>query len=911
MTNVKNIFWKKSILYAIIWIFSSAVLFSQTDNYGADEANKRFIPSLGILGGRTDFDYLRLKNHPSNSGVPLGGIGVGNIQFAPDGRFVRIGMNNMHIPVPKTKASFFTIWQKTTKGVSVKRLVRDEQKQYGLEGVKDTWYTGLFPTTELGFGNEFGVITPIIRAYSGLIPHNIKDSSLPVVFFEIEVQSKEDADISIAFSWEDLIGNGLKEPESIEGMDGQIFGPFGREKLVNGEYWPDRKPVTTFSESKSYPDLKGVRQFASSPLIPIKATFQNYVHEVVILAENKDDVTITTLPAFNIDKGDKAWTYFADNGTFSESESDIDKLSFKDCKGGSAVAVKTSLNAGEKKTLQFMLVWYCDELKIDKENASPGSYWRGGSDYGKYFHNFFDRIDQLISYSYKNKDRIKKETYELIEAVMESSLPDWYKFKLINSSHVIYTNMILNKKGDVTVNEGGMGGLAGTMDQRISSHPFYQKFFTQLDRSEMDIFADMQAGDGSISHFIGHYYVGMGTVGGRMPTENNWMLDNTEGWIIQLAKDYEQTGDLNYLRKYAGRVKNGMVFLKSKMPEGIEIPIGPTTYDDFTHPPVYSYGASMYLASLKAAKAIAEAINDNEWARECEEQFKRTQLEIIRMLWNGRFFSYGCEIDGSGRLDHILFTGQLAGEFISRYCGWGDILPLDIIEASLISQFKISLYNTPDYYANKVWDIDSGRGIDKEGSQCWPFYLESYTAYTALQAGYLDDAMEIMRHIQLVNLRKGWTWCQNLWNPAEMNYMTAPVTWFSIDLFAGAGLNVPKKELHLAPVVKGKDPVVLPLFYPGFWAKLTLNPKTKKASLKIIKTFGDENITIERLVVQPTGKPTTAQKAIEIKPFTIKAGNALELSSWWNELTDSDLKKGILKEADKVDFKYVDRDKYL
>lgn len=30
--------------------------------------------------------------------------------------------------------------------------------------------------------------------------------------------------------------------------------------------------------------------------------------------------------------------------------------------------------------------------------------------------------------------------------------------------------MILNE-GDVTINEGGMGGLAGTMDQRISSHP--------------------------------------------------------------------------------------------------------------------------------------------------------------------------------------------------------------------------------------------------------------------------------------------------------------------------------------------------------------------------------------------------------------------------------------------------------
>lgn len=100
---------------------------------------------------------------------------------------------------------------------------------------------------------------------------------------------------------------------------------------------------------------------------------------------------------------------------------------------------------------------------------------------------------------------------------MESTLPDWYKFKLINSGYVIYTNMVLNKKGDVMVNEGAMGGLAGTMDQRISAHPFYQKFFTQLDRSEMDIFADAMDPEGYILHFIGHYYVGMGTVGGRVP----------------------------------------------------------------------------------------------------------------------------------------------------------------------------------------------------------------------------------------------------------------------------------------------------------------------------------------------------------------------------------------------------------
>lgn len=290
-----------------------------------------------------------------------------------------------------------------------------------------------------------------------------------------------------------------------------------------------------------------------------------------------------------------------------------------------------------------MLAWYYPELKVDRRSDPPEFYWAGGSDYGRYFHNFFSGLSSLVRYGACERERLCAQTVEWQRPVLESTLPDWYKFKLINSGYVIYTNMILNKKGDVTVNEGGMGGLAGTMDQRISSHPFYQKFFTQLDRSEMMIFADAQQTRGNITHFIGHYYFGMGTVGGRIPTEEGWMIDNTGGWIIQLAKDYEQTGDMEYLRRYAGRVYNGMEFLRSLMPEGLEIPIGGTTYDDFHHPPVYSYGATIYLATLKAARVVAAAMGDEVRVKTYEEQYARTQKELIRMLWNGRFFAYGCE----------------------------------------------------------------------------------------------------------------------------------------------------------------------------------------------------------------------------------------------------------------------------
>lgn len=121
-----------------------------------------------------------------------------------------------------------------------------------------------------------------------------------------------------------------------------------------------------------------------------------------------------------------------------------------------------------------------------------------------------------------------------------------------------------------------------------------------------------------------------------------------------------------------------------------------------------------------------------------------------------------------------------------------------------MAQLKTNICKSPDYYAPKVWLIDAGKAMNdprrpsdpNADSTCWPFYLESYTAMSAIQAGSVDDGLEIMRHIQLLHLRNGWTWSQNLWRPGELTYVTAPVTWFITDVLAGSGLDVPNQTLH-------------------------------------------------------------------------------------------------------------------
>ena len=65
---------------------------AQTE-YGAEAANKAFCPG-GSSGKGQDFNYLALRDHIGPSGVPLGGIGAGCFDLAPDGQFTRIGINN-------------------------------------------------------------------------------------------------------------------------------------------------------------------------------------------------------------------------------------------------------------------------------------------------------------------------------------------------------------------------------------------------------------------------------------------------------------------------------------------------------------------------------------------------------------------------------------------------------------------------------------------------------------------------------------------------------------------------------------------------------------------------------------------------------------------------------------------------
>ena len=853
-------------------------------------------------------DYFKMTDHKGPSGVPLGGIGSGYFSIDPSGYINRINVNNIHKDFfPKNQKGFFAaVWQ-GGESPRAARIQLGKEKKLGLEGFDHIEYTGIFPFCTLKAENDTQLFDfdVSLKGYSYLIPHNIKDSSLPAAWIDICLSNRTDQNIEVAaaLSWGDVIYRGMKD----------FNEPVSNAKF-SGDSLPFIKPVNTAAKPV-YIDAgmnryAGVKQYAKEIYSPVKWTFQSYNSEFLILAEESEDCEISMIPAYGFGSGYFPQT-FEKSGCFADTPSDYTvDLSYggdpNNVCAASAVSIKSSLAPFEEKTFRFMLLWFMPKTNPEEIQKGPeGSFFKN-CDYGKYYHNWFDNSESLAAYVSAIREEAVYKTEEWQAPILMSSLPQWLKFKEINSAYALYTNTVLTESGLFSTLEGEMGGLGGTQDQKLSSHPVYQKFFTELDIQENMQYYNTIGDDGEILHFDLHYYHGISSSDPgkkESATPLGCMIDNGGSWIIQNAKTYDQTGNKKLLESIYPGVKSCMDFIYGKIPEeGMHIPCFSTTYDDAQHPPVFIYSGTIYLAILKAAIHIAEAMEDIQTVRKYKAEFEKTLISLEKLFVENPsgegFYCFGSEKDGSDLRTNIIFSGHLAGQFISRYCGLGDILPFEKCISSMKKLLTTSVQSAKDYYAAKIWDFEKNLSLDNAGSRCWPFYLESYTAMAAIQLGYVEDGLKIMAHIQKVHYDLGYTWTQNLWNPAEVTYMTVPVTWFINDVLTGAALDVNSHTLTLGPVLpeNKEEHITIPLYYPDFWAVLDFCEADGTCSFEILKTYGDTIHSINNIRILPSGRPSSeaVTKTLE-KDFIIQDGNILDLGFCCEEFKKSRKIPSVLK----------------
>lgn len=856
---------------------------------------------------------VRIKNLKGPSGVALGGTGVGYFEIDPTGTLTRNCLQNIHQSFVDRPAGYFVgIYD----GKKAARLQRDEQERYGLKGYADSYYTGLWPTARLEFENGRAQTADMsYLVYSGVTAGNILDSSLPVVYYEVNLTntSEKEQNMSAILSFGDTIGRGIRDTDKAipSNLDGE------------SSEWKDLAVPDTFAKGVRVGNYTGVWQYTKEPILPQKLTFQNYNTDFLLLAENADENSngnsnsdsiggVTILKSFSV-KDDSAMQNYREIGKLNDYDEQEVTLSHgcpegsRQVTNASAVSVMTQVAAGQTKTVRFLIVWFMPEF-TPQQLATRNKM--EGCDYNKYYHNFFNHVLSLADYAISNRENVKKGISDWQDPLLHSSLPDWLIFKQINAGYTLYTNGVLNKKGNFSTLEGLMGGYGGTMDQKMSSHPFYEKLFPALNRQENLQYANVTGSFGEIQHFDVHYYHGISDSDPQNqvnPTPAGSMIDNTGSWMVQMWNDYQQTGEKSFLQNYYSVMTDSMDFLMTKYEKGTHYPSYYTTYDDYSHPEILIFSGIVWLNMLDLAADWADLMKEEDRAAFYRSEYSFCYQEVNLLygehsasLGYGGYYAFGSDgeyLTSKGKKGilqrEILFSGAMAGQFISRYSGRRDVIPFSQFVSHMNTFLRTSVQGSPDYYAPKVYNLRTEQDLDSAGSRCWPFYLDSYGGMAAIQAGYVEDGLEILRHTMLVDLRLGYMWTQNLWNRAYATYMTAPVSWFVEEVLAGSALHVPDKTIVLGPSLVG-DRLMVPLYYPKYWAFLDYRPRDGVLTYTITHTFyekGEKPIVIESVLVSPAGKARSEAVSLSIGSVCLEKGCVLDLSAFLDQFAPCERKK--------------------
>jgi uncharacterized protein (DUF608 family) len=513
---------------------------------------------------------------------------------------------------------------------------------------------------------------------------------------------------------------------------------------------------------------------------------------------------------------------------------------------------------------------------------------------GHVYENFFTGSSDIASYLKSHRGRLYQESMELPSMLEESNLPVWLKRSIRNSIDSVLCNTVVPKDGRLYTIEGmdwqwPYGGLTGTNDQRLSSHPYTSVFFTELDKSELDTFRRLTDARGSVPHGNGNCDLALGdaSIPYGWPEEIIFILaakewtDLAASEIIQAGKMFRMTGDGKWLEMFWLDLKRMAEYLDKNCIHGV--PEGGTTYDIWHFPGTFIYSATVYLAALKTMIDLAGHIEPGI-AVLFEKRAETCRKRIDEALWDNYRGYYK-----SSPKRPTIFCAALAGDWVSRYSGLGPVVEPERAASHMSLACKLLIdgaKNLPRFKGRLPKPVAemtlSGREklvlrgfSDGDIRQIYIWQVISYQACEHIYLGQVKEGLDTLNMIYSRLERLGYTFSADLTGETRSIYMTHPVAWAVLNAFTGAALDVPRAVLHLGPrTMPGEDGLKCPIFFPGFWAMLDYDEDKGLVVIDVRKHFGNP-VIIKSVIFDQAGG---GLKEIPLeKPVLLEQGNTITI----------------------------------
>ena len=675
------------------------------------------------------------------SGTPLGGIGSGYVKY--DATSGNIAAGSRLPPAAGEMVSEFPSKMSSRGGFHFFAGGESVEKaKTNNEDAKCPLYTADFgEINDVNFSlNAFG---PVIPGEGDL---NIKLATSPAALFEISATNKGSSaiDVAVAFQF-------MNKSNNISGLlGGADDAVIDQESQFKGISYPDAE-FNDLSKNNSA---------------------VNTGNAYMLVNCSKDGATYSA----------GAMGDFLTTGILSKSN-------------GNSTAAKCNIAPGETVTFKFVLSWWRTFV------SAQDRYGAGKNDDDNFFyHNYYQNSKEAAVFCMEHFDYVRNGIVSMVNRVMGSNFPDWYKDRLLNNTYPLIHNSLWTKDGRAAYWEGKYG-IIGTIDQGQHAAIWYVHNWPKNQWAELAYWLRDARQEPNLKGQIHHDFntspgLSFSPPESRFMTpwdhwnrDDYWFQPNTTEWSdlnsMAIFKAYELmlvTGNRDSLSMYFPKVivTADRLFQMSQEANSY-IPIeSKSTYDsDGIKTPQYACGVAV--AAYKAMAEMAKFLGDDETKNKYQEIYENARAEYKEKLFDDQFGN----ITTRGWAE-----GHVGGYSWANYFGLPPIMDQDFIETA----------------CDRIYDLYIVHSDLKKRIGGWHFYTYDHFGGALTVIGRPDKAMEFHKwdhEVNYINLPDQVFW-QELFSdeigPGKYaSYMTGPNIWRSYFQFMGYLLDKANDRLWIRP----------------------------------------------------------------------------------------------------------------
>jgi uncharacterized protein (DUF608 family) len=806
------------------------------------------------------------RTTPLASGIPLGGLGTGSVELMDTGRFhdwelfnnYQWSGNRDEVPPEMWgEDAFFALRVRQTGGTPRVRLLyleedptrtvspsHDNAYVYNypfLRNVAGITCSGQYPFARLGYEDETVPVGVEMEAFAPFIPHNAKDSALPLAFFVFTVRNTGDAacETSLMFSLRNCTGYDHQEVT----LRHRVLDAEGARLILMGAE-----------------DLDSTERTAGSAAIGVLGDGLSHV-AAWTGGRGLEGFEYTNIPAFS-----QVFYPFRDEGELPGGDAEWRRAIKKrhpDAEPGTlhapehrvgwswrgAVSRKLSLQPGEEQRVVFLMSWFY-----------PNHYHFKYPDVrlGHMYENWFSDAEEVARYGLGNFDRLRRESRRFADALYNGTLPEWLAASLNAQLTTFPKSFVWTADGDMAVWEGQSCCQIIPAARTVWSSWVPLMFFPdvylnmvrrmarfRMDAEEMPEFSPLLAArwrrrqerskqrTDRFGGWLEGRYKDLGYTRDDLRRSGRRRRRRTALWggVAELLRDYQWTGDRELLEELWPIVKDGIEAQVEADQNGDGLPDGAIsfiTYDHWFLPATNCYKCSMWLGELRAAVRAAEIVGDADAAERFDGVLQRGVESFEELFWNGEYYSL-CYDPKQDKVDPGCMADQVSGQLFARVLALGTIHEEGHVRSALRAVHRHNLkeeeglLNGVDPEGRTDWRYFcrySGRGDDEARGGQWPTPwtgTEYYVAAVMAAEGLCEEALDVARNVYDRYRRAGM-----VYNHIECgeHYFRPLAAWAMLPALQGLTYDRAEGRLAFAPRMDA-DQCDTAFLLPGAWGRLS------------------------------------------------------------------------------------------